>query len=70
VTDEPTELSITDALRAAIDDALAWMKERQLFEEPGDWRATRPQVPGGGWPFQFQNDYYPDLDDTAQETGR
>jgi squalene-hopene/tetraprenyl-beta-curcumene cyclase len=53
------------AVLKAIDDALAWMKERQLFEAPGDWRATRPQVPGGGWPFQFQNDYYPDLDDTA-----
>ena len=52
------------ALNAA-DRALAWLKERQLFDAPGDWRATRSHVPGGGWPFQFENDYYPDLDDTA-----
>src|SRR6185437_13957048 len=25
----------------------------------------RPNLPGGGWAFQFRNDAYPDLDDTA-----
>ena len=28
-------------------------------------RSQRPHVKGGGWAFQFANDYYPDLDDTA-----
>jgi squalene-hopene/tetraprenyl-beta-curcumene cyclase len=54
-----------EACLSAADRALAWLKERQLFDAPGDWRAARPGVPGGGWPFQFENDYYPDLDDTA-----
>ncbi len=45
--------------------ALAWLVARQLRDEPGDWRAYRPQLAGGGWAFQFRNDAYPDLDDTA-----
>ncbi len=44
---------------------LDWLKNNQLLDEPGDWSITRPQLQGGGWPFQFKNDYYPDLDDTA-----
>jgi squalene-hopene/tetraprenyl-beta-curcumene cyclase len=45
--------------------ALDWLKNRQLSDEPGDWRKNHPGVKGGGWPFQFANPYYPDLDDTA-----
>jgi len=50
---------------AALGGALAWLRARQLRDEPGDWRDRRPELPGGGWPFQFRNDYYPDVDDTA-----
>jgi len=45
--------------------ALDWLQTRQLLDQPGDWRASRPALAGGGWAFQFANDYYPDLDDTA-----
>jgi squalene-hopene/tetraprenyl-beta-curcumene cyclase len=45
--------------------ALDWLQTEQLLDEPGDWRTNRPGVAGGGWAFQFANDYYPDLDDTA-----
>jgi squalene-hopene/tetraprenyl-beta-curcumene cyclase len=45
--------------------ALEWLASRQLRDEPGDWRDNRPDLPGGGWAFQFRNDAYPDLDDTA-----
>jgi squalene-hopene/tetraprenyl-beta-curcumene cyclase len=45
--------------------AFNWLAERQLLDEPQDWRFNRPQVKGGGWPFQFKNSHYPDLDDTA-----
>jgi squalene-hopene/tetraprenyl-beta-curcumene cyclase len=44
---------------------LEWLAERQLLDEPGDWRGSHPDLPGGGWAFQYENDYYPDLDDTA-----
>ena len=43
---------------------LDWLLPRQLLDEVGDWSDKRPGVRGGGWPFQFGNDYYPDIDDT------
>jgi squalene-hopene/tetraprenyl-beta-curcumene cyclase len=49
----------------AIDRALGWLVQRQLHAEPGDWRRDRPTAAGGGWPFQFYNSHYPDLDDTG-----
>ncbi|MDN5850298.1 MAG: squalene--hopene cyclase [Nitrococcus sp.] len=45
--------------------ALDWLKAGQLLDTPGDWSEQHPDLPGGGWPFQFRNDHYPDLDDTA-----
>jgi squalene-hopene/tetraprenyl-beta-curcumene cyclase len=50
---------------AAARKGFDWLKERQLLDEPGDWREYRPELPGGGWPFQYENKYYPDLDDTG-----
>ena len=41
-----------------------WMMSKQIMV-PGDWQAKRPHVPPGGWPFQYENDFYPDLDDSA-----
>jgi squalene-hopene/tetraprenyl-beta-curcumene cyclase len=51
--------------RPAVRRALDWLKARQLLDAPGDWRDYRPHLPGGGWPFQFENGHYPDLDDTS-----
>ncbi len=31
----------------------------------GDWQVKRPKLQPGGWYFEFANDYYPDIDDTA-----
>ena len=31
----------------------------------GDWAIRRPQLAPGGWAFEFENDLYPDVDDTA-----
>lgn len=45
--------------------ALDWLKGKQLLDHPGDWQVNRPALKGGGWPFQFGNGHYPDLDDTA-----
>jgi squalene-hopene/tetraprenyl-beta-curcumene cyclase len=50
---------------AAAERGLEWLRQRQLLDEPGDWRIRRPRLAGGGWPFQEANSYYPDLDDTA-----
>ncbi|HHQ13588.1 MAG TPA: squalene--hopene cyclase, partial [Chromatiales bacterium] len=44
---------------------LEWLSRLQLDDEPGDWRDGNPDLPGGGWAFQYANPHYPDLDDTA-----
>ena len=49
---------------AAIRQSLDWLAERQLTDEPGDWQDNHPDLRGGGWAFQYRNDFYPDLDDT------
>ena len=33
---------------------------------PGDWQVRRPDLAPGGWSFEFDNDYYPDTDDTGE----
>jgi squalene-hopene/tetraprenyl-beta-curcumene cyclase len=48
----------------ALHGAAEWLLRRQVFVA-GDWRVKRPHVEPGGFPFQYANDYYPDLDDTA-----
>lgn len=56
---------LNQAEQKSITDAANWLISKQLTNEPGDWRLVHPDLQGGSWPFQFQNDYYPDLDDTA-----
>jgi squalene-hopene/tetraprenyl-beta-curcumene cyclase len=47
------------------DAALAWLGPRQVLDVKGDWADEKPDVRPGGWAFQYTNDHYPDLDDTA-----
>lgn len=48
----------------ALRRAGEWLCERQVFAQ-GDWRVRRPHAPAGGWPFEYANQHYPDIDDTA-----
>lgn len=48
----------------ALVRATDWLLGRQVLA-PGDWQVKRPGLESGGWPFQFANDFYPDLDDAA-----
>ena len=50
---------------AAATRALDWLRPRQVLDVAGDWAERRPGVRPGGWAFQYANDHYPDLDDTA-----
>ncbi len=54
----------SDGTNESLSKAFAWLKKEQIFK-PGDWSVQRPGVDGAGWAFQYANDYYPDLDDTA-----
>ena len=47
----------------AIVRAAAWLQSRQTTA-PGDWAETVDAVPGG-WYFEYANEFYPDVDDTA-----
>jgi squalene-hopene/tetraprenyl-beta-curcumene cyclase len=54
-----------EASEAAAAHALEWLKPLQVLDVAGDWAVQRPKVRPGGWAFQYRNDHYPDLDDTA-----
>jgi len=41
-----------------------WLVSKEV-REPGDWKISNPEVPLGGWAFEFNNEFYPDVDDTA-----
>jgi squalene-hopene/tetraprenyl-beta-curcumene cyclase len=42
----------------------AWLLANQIFK-PGDWCIKRPHLAPGGWAFEFVNNWYPDIDDSA-----
>ncbi len=42
-----------------------WLLDEEV-RVVGDWAERRPNLPPGGWAFEFENDNYPDLDDTAE----
>jgi squalene-hopene/tetraprenyl-beta-curcumene cyclase len=48
----------------AVRRAVRWILQEQI-SVPGDWRVRCADVPCGGWAFEFDNDLYPDIDDTA-----
>jgi squalene-hopene/tetraprenyl-beta-curcumene cyclase len=49
----------------SVAKALEWLKPEQILDVKGDWAARRPDLPPGGWAFQYANPHYPDVDDTA-----
>jgi squalene-hopene/tetraprenyl-beta-curcumene cyclase len=50
---------------AAIASASDWLRGKQVLDVVGDWAVTRPHAVPGGWAFQYENAFYPDVDDTA-----
>jgi squalene-hopene/tetraprenyl-beta-curcumene cyclase len=66
-----TALAARALLEAGVDPAhpmLAragdWLVQNQIFR-PGDWSILNPRLEPGGWAFEFANDWYPDVDDSA-----
>ena len=41
-----------------------WLLNKEI-KTVGDWAEKRPKLQPGGWAFQYNNDFYPDVDDTA-----
>jgi squalene-hopene/tetraprenyl-beta-curcumene cyclase len=44
--------------------AADWLLSREVRRK-GDWAIKRPDLEPGGWAFEFANEWYPDIDDTA-----
>ncbi|HEX7095324.1 MAG TPA: squalene--hopene cyclase [Acidimicrobiales bacterium] len=49
----------------ALTRAAEWLIGEEV-RIAGDWAVRRPELPPGGWAFEFANDNYPDTDDTAE----
>ena len=48
-----------------LENAADWLVDRQILDVRGDWVENAPNLRPGGWAFQYWNDHYPDVDDTA-----
>lgn len=62
-------VALRDAGVAPGDPAMVRGAEYLLGQEirvQGDWAVRRPKLAPGGWAFEFENDNYPDIDDTAE----
>ncbi|MCZ7646576.1 MAG: squalene--hopene cyclase [Planctomycetota bacterium] len=46
----------------ALQKAAAWLLSKEV-KRPGDW-SVKNNVPPSGWYFEFENEFYPDVDDT------
>ncbi len=49
---------------AKMTRAADWLLTKEIRRK-GDWSVKRPDLTPGGWAFEFANDFYPDIDDTA-----
>jgi squalene-hopene/tetraprenyl-beta-curcumene cyclase len=47
-----------------VANGCSWLQSQQI-RRAGDWAVKAPGVEPGGWCFQFANDFYPDIDDSA-----
>jgi squalene-hopene/tetraprenyl-beta-curcumene cyclase len=47
-----------------LEKSCEWLASKQIFQK-GDWSIKRPELEPGGWAFEFENNWYPDVDDTA-----
>ena len=57
------EAGVTKA-RPALTKAVDWLLDLEIRRK-GDWSVKRPDTEPSGWAFEFRNDWYPDIDDTA-----
>ncbi len=45
--------------------AARWLLDKQIVNNYGDWSVKNRTGKPGGWAFEFENAWYPDVDDTA-----
>ena len=47
-----------------IKKSINWLLKKEI-KTKGDWSSNRPNLAPGGWAFQYNNSFYPDVDDSA-----
>jgi squalene-hopene/tetraprenyl-beta-curcumene cyclase len=57
------EAGVRDDVR--MTRAADWLLSKEVRRR-GDWSVKRPDTEPSGWAFEFANEFYPDIDDTAQ----
>lgn len=55
-----SRMAPVDSLKITAD----WLLTKEVRRQ-GDWSVKRPNVEPSGWYFEFANEFYPDIDDTA-----
>lgn len=63
-----TQLALLDCGKGPgekyFDRSIDWILGQQI-RSVGDWKMKSPELEPGGWCFEYENDYYPDIDDAA-----
>ena len=66
-----TAIAVNALSEAGVDEghpalrrAGKWLVSKEV-KMRGDWQVKRPALQPGGWYFEFANEFYPDIDDTA-----
>ena len=57
-------LAQSEPRHPALQRAADWLVAREIRRK-GDWSVKRPRVEPSGWAFEYRNEFYPDIDDTA-----
>jgi squalene-hopene/tetraprenyl-beta-curcumene cyclase len=52
------------AAGGALERCADWLISKEIRRR-GDWSVKRPNLEPSGWCFEFANEFYPDIDDTA-----
>src|SRR5205085_3779772 len=55
-----SEVAPSEAMQHCAD----WLLTKEVRRK-GDWSVKRPKTEPSGWYFEFANEFYPDIDDTA-----
>lgn len=58
------DAGLGEAYPEPVVKAVQWVLDAQV-RVPGDWSVKLPQVRPGAWAFEYANNSYPDIDDTA-----
>ena len=53
------------APQMALSRCADWLLTKEVRRK-GDWSVKRPNLEPSGWYFEYANEFYPDIDDTAQ----